>query len=49
MTGVLQWMVRNSSGRISKAGGVAALLSMLESALMLLSVWLEMIRLNPYE
>ena len=38
MTGVLQWMATNSSGRIGKGGGVVVWLSMLKSALTLLNL-----------
>ena len=55
MTGVLQWMATNSSGRIGKEGGVLVWLSMLENALSvtrecfdITELVARMIRLNPY-
>ena len=38
MTGVLQWMATNSSGRIGREGGVVEWLSTLKSALRLLNL-----------
>ena len=40
MTGVLQWMATSSSERTGKEGRVVVWLYMLESVLMLLSLWL---------
>lgn len=46
VTGVLQWMTMSSSEGIGKEGGLVAWLSLLESVLVLLSLGLDIIKLN---